>query len=317
MDRNGKMSSSSRRQSVIQDNYININNYNLSKETDRKASFIENGYSNNNISIEDLALVGFYFYKKPDTVKCAFCYVIIENFQNGDLAIDEHLKFSPNCPLLAKRRSTGNIPIDERIFRQRIPSISSFDDCGSKKSKKTRDYEYPQYRLPQVRLKSFETWPIGIKQKPIDLAAAGFFYSGQSDLVICFSCGLYLNQWEISDNPWIEHKKWLTKECNYLNLNQDILNEEERKYNEFKKLAVTEAEIKTLHIDETVKRNVEANHKETDLENICKICLERRSQIIFLPCRHVAVCGSCVFGIDDKCPICRAEIKEKFNVIFP
>lgn len=40
----------------------------------------------------------------------------------------------------------------------------------------------------------------------------------------------------------------------------------------------------------------------------CKICLDRKSSTILLPCQHVAICGQCVFGIGDKCPICRSNI---------
>lgn len=312
------MNSVGRRGSVVLNSFINISEYDLTKEADRRKSFIDNGYPNTCISVEDLALAGFYFFKRPDKVKCAFCHLALEGFETGDTAIGEHMKFSPNCPLLAKRRSTGNIPIDEIVFRQRMPSISSYDEVGPVKTRKlSKEHKYPEYGLPQSRLNSFETWPIGIKQKPHELAAAGFFYSGQSDMVICFSCGLYLNQWESNDNPWVEHKKWLTKECNYLNLNQDTVMEEVRKYDEFKKLEAIEKNIKSLKINKAAaEKDGTETQKETDLENVCKICLDRKSQIIFLPCRHVAVCGSCVFGIGDKCPICRTEIKEKFNIFY-
>lgn len=308
-----------RRRSLVQSAFINTTKYDLSKESDRRASFIENGYSNEAISIEDLALMGFYFYKRPDVVKCVFCYVTLEHFESGDTALGEHLKFSPNCPLLAKRRSTGNVPMDDKVFRQRVPSVSSFDECGSKKARKNSKQElleYPEYRLLQKRLNSFETWPVGIKQKPLELANAGFFYSGQSDLVICFTCGVYINQLENTDNPWVEHKRLATKECNYLALNQEIVKKEEEKYEQFKNLQATENEITALSINDKEEDSFEKKEAEPNFETVCKICLERKSQVIFLPCRHVAVCGSCVFGIDDKCPICRTEIKEKIQLYY-
>lgn len=178
-------------------------------ELSRLNTFI--GFENSNIDVKELALYGFYFFQKPDIVKCAFCHVTIGNFKNGDTSFDIHLKYSPNCPLLVKRRPTQNIPINSTIFKEM--NISSYDECGS----------YPMYRLAEVRLKTFDTWPKSLKQRPEQLVSAGFFYSGQSDLVVCYSCGLYLFEWETDDDPWEEHKKLTKKECQHLKLKNFIM----------------------------------------------------------------------------------------------
>ena len=44
--------------------------------------------------------------------------------------------------------------------------------------------------MEQSRLNTFVDWPISLQQKPAELAAAGFFYSGRGDKVYCFSCGI-------------------------------------------------------------------------------------------------------------------------------
>lgn len=59
-----------------------------------------------------------------------------------------------------------------------------------------------------ARLKTFQTWPPGLSQKPKDLAEAGLYYTGVSDEVKCFHCDGGLKGWEPNDNPWIEHAKW-------------------------------------------------------------------------------------------------------------
>jgi len=189
---------------------IDISNYDLTKEKDRIASFTENGFCNQKIDFRDLALVGFFFFRRPDLVKCEFCQIVIGNFERGDIVIEEHLKHSPNCPLLTKRRATANIPIDKKLFQESLPPISKNDVCGIQV-----EFEYPEFESIQRRLESFGTWPIGIKQKPMELASVGFFYSGQSDIVICFSCGLQLNEWKSNDNPQIEHTKHKTTKCSY------------------------------------------------------------------------------------------------------
>lgn len=45
----------------------------------------------------------------------------------------------------------------------------------------------------------------------------------------------------------------------------------------------------------------------------CCVCMEARKSRVFLPCRHMAVCGACVDGIT-ACPICRGVIAECIEV---
>lgn len=46
----------------------------------------------------------------------------------------------------------------------------------------------------------------------------------------------------------------------------------------------------------------------------CVICLTDPQQVLFLPCRHMCVCRSCLVKID-KCPVCRATFEEYMSLI--
>lgn len=189
--------------------------YNLNKESDRLKTFTDYKWSCDHVRVEELAFLGFYFFAIPDKVKCIFCHVVLHDFEEGDNILEEHMKYSPNCPLL-RRRKTSNVAIDIKELEKVLPA-PSYDECGSKSvrrgSRSVEDVAYPDFKSPIARLESFETkmWPVSIRQKPKDLVEAGFFYSGQSDITICFSCGVALGKWEEIDNPWVEHKKNLKK----------------------------------------------------------------------------------------------------------
>lgn len=71
----------------------------------------------------------------------------------------------------------------------------------------------PTFASLQAREKSFALW--SAKQSINEMIEAGFFYSGKSDLVYCFHCGLGLHLWEQSDEPMIEHSKY-SKHCGYI-----------------------------------------------------------------------------------------------------
>ena len=72
------------------------------------------------------------------------------------------------------------------------------------------EYSYPEFKYIQDRIKCYSDfpWPISLKQTPISLSKAGFFYSGIVDVVICYYCGLNLYKWLQGDIPMIEHAKF-------------------------------------------------------------------------------------------------------------
>lgn len=214
---------------------INLSKLNLNKEIDRMKTFTDNSWSNRHAESSELAMLGLYFVQKPDKVKCNFCNVVLSDFVVNYDVFKEHLKSSPNCPLLI-RRYTENDPLERDKLDRILPS-ASYDECGSNKKESRVEDEimYPEYGLFVSRLKSFETWPVAIKQKPKNLADAGFFYLGESDVTVCFSCGIFVSEWESEDDPWVEHMKLAEKECRYLTLNQEQLQNHEKEFEKSKK----------------------------------------------------------------------------------
>ncbi|XP_060700383.1 baculoviral IAP repeat-containing protein 7-like [Hemiscyllium ocellatum] len=67
----------------------------------------------------------------------------------------------------------------------------------------------------EARLRTFQNWPAGFPIQPQQLARAGFFYTGHRDNVKCFHCDGELRNWELGDDPWMEHAKWFPR-CEYL-----------------------------------------------------------------------------------------------------
>ncbi|XP_013401394.1 inhibitor of apoptosis protein-like [Lingula anatina] len=67
-----------------------------------------------------------------------------------------------------------------------------------------------------LRVKSFQNWPVTAPVGATRLARAGFYYSGEGDKVICFSCNGRLQSWQPGDNPELEHKRHFPT-CDYIN----------------------------------------------------------------------------------------------------
>jgi Zinc finger, C3HC4 type (RING finger) len=107
----------------------------------------------------------------------------------------------------------------------------------------------------------------------------------------------------------VEHKRLAQTECSYLEMNEETVKLNEQKLEEFKKLETKDGN--SCNDSDGIKAE-----SSIDFESLCKICLERKSSVIFMPCRHVAVCGQCSFGVDSNCPICRTHISEKIHLYY-
>lgn len=46
----------------------------------------------------------------------------------------------------------------------------------------------------------------------------------------------------------------------------------------------------------------------------CVICLDKVKNILLEPCHHLCACDDCIEKINNKCPICRADVKNKIKV---
>ncbi|KYN30933.1 Apoptosis inhibitor IAP [Trachymyrmex septentrionalis] len=71
------------------------------------------------------------------------------------------------------------------------------------------------YRFESARLDSFKDWSY-LWIKPEELAAAGFYYTGESDKVKCFMCEIELIKWKPEDNPIVKHKL-NSRKCDFIN----------------------------------------------------------------------------------------------------
>lgn len=48
---------------------------------------------------------------------------------------------------------------------------------------------------------------------------------------------------------------------------------------------------------------------------ICKICLDKHIEVLFMPCRHLISCHDCARRLQRRCPVCRNEIHNTIFVI--
>lgn len=285
----------------------------------------------------------------------------MNNWEIGDNEIFEHQRWSPNCPLF-KQHITSNVPIEPAIelnhllpiiihneneinegnrrhtapfiplanANEVIAMIQNLNMTYNENTQVMQRPYFPEFAIETTRLRTFEEWPIALKQKPIQLSDAGFFYSQRGDLVTCFSCGGNLRNWEIQDDPWEQHALWF-KTCNYVKLlrGSEYIEEIGEKFsgknNETdisKKNDSTSDNTNTVHNNmpntskstSTIPR-IKNNENITNETKLCKICYAMEYNTVFFPCGHIATCAKCASSIT-KCPICQVQLDRVMKVFF-
>lgn len=79
------------------------------------------------VSRDLLARSGLFYSQCSDLTVCYCCKVMIDCWQEEDDVMENHLRFSPKCPLLAGK-ATDNVPIDPEVFLKSLPEIPN-DVC--------------------------------------------------------------------------------------------------------------------------------------------------------------------------------------------
>lgn len=291
-----------------------------------------------------LAAAGFYYLRRDDVVRCIFCGVEIGCWEEGDDPFRDHQRWSAACPYLRKL-PVGNIPLDPNcpaIVPIADPS-QGYDTCGRYGVEirpnsvpergegslgdqtasleklgihKSRGPSFPKYSTIEARLRSYENWPLSIKQRPDKLSEAGFYYTGKGDQTVCFHCGGGLKDWEESDEPWVEHALWFSK-CTYLVLIKG--KEFVDKVCGEKEALVAAKEAKNIQVHADLKNSLqihdestssfklirkEATGRDVDDARLCKICFQEELGVVFLPCGHIVACVKCAPSLDT-CAVCR------------
>ncbi|KAH0443905.1 chromosome segregation protein [Colletotrichum camelliae] len=152
---------------------------------------------------EDLAKAGFVwrpFPENPDNVACFLCNKSLDGWEEGDNALEEHVKHAPDCGWAIVAGIDANV------------GDLATEDPSSARMIKARKATFGG-RWPHDNKK-------GWKCKTKQLAEAGWKYTPSleyDDMATCTYCDLALDGWEQGDKPWDEHSN-RSPECPFFAL---------------------------------------------------------------------------------------------------
>ncbi|KAI5726807.1 putative inhibitor of apoptosis isoform X1 [Diaphorina citri] len=330
---------------------------NMTLECDRLDSF-KNSWPLTYLSAKQMAAAGFYFLGKKengrfsDDVKCIFCGIELGKWVQGDDPLKDHEKWSPNCWFLRRLKkgntesagydTCGSLIIEPPKSKSEVSQscsqpnqvVSSLEKLGIHKNSPPA---FPNYATYESRLRSFDSWPISLRLKPVTLTEAGFFYTGKADQTLCFRCGGGLKHWEETDDPWTEHARWFSS-CPYVKLvkGQEFINQvighkevanDPITLQDLKTVISAHSEVKpapsvtetqpssssacctTVAETSTAVKPTACSQDDKRPEpnsdgRLCKICYQREMGVVFLPCGHIVACVICASTLST-CAVCR------------
>ncbi|NXG66407.1 BIR7B protein, partial [Hemiprocne comata] len=260
------------------------------------------------VSARDLVKAGFFFVGPRDEVQCFCCGGVLKDWAPGDCPVAEHLKFFPSCKFICGE-DVGNqemLPLQEIFDTVDGQFLSLLPGIDSEETALPDEPEYPDMVTEEVRLTTFQNWPQYTDMHPEQLARAGFFYTGQGDVVRCFYCDGGVRNWSFGDDPWREHAKWYPG-CEFL------LQSRGREFvssvqDSFSSTTLSPVTFFFFSGKDESLMSTEEQLRRLQEERMCKVCMDRDVSVVFVPCGHLVACGECALNLR-LCPICRAVIR--------
>lgn len=183
-------------------------------EDERRKSFTEYWPHRSHLPAGRMALAGLFYTGESDRVTCPFCLVQLTEWEPNDDPKKEHRDKMPNCSfVIGKPCGDKPLPPELRSYTDARPARENIVDACPPKVPAEQPV-HPRYQDQMVRLSSFKKWPHSGKT-PDELFRAGFFFTGETDTVRCYSCDGELMTWNTNDDPWKEHARWFPH-CRFL-----------------------------------------------------------------------------------------------------
>ncbi|CAN7994462.1 unnamed protein product [Ixodes pacificus] len=166
---------------------------------------------------------------------------------------------SPFTSVTSSEKNENSMFSEQSPEQVKTSSTCSIDSVQRNANTCHRTARHPEYASEDARRATMTNFPREKFQDVESLVAAGFFYDGYMDRVICFSCGGALFNWDEYDDPLIEHVRWYP-DCAYVILclgpqenaeiskrQQDVLETKDKE------------EYEVQEIDEVIAKNIDSS----------------------------------------------------------
>lgn len=166
------------------------------------------------------------------------------------------------------------------------------------------------------RLQSFTNWPDTAPVSALELAIAGFVYTGEGDRVSCIFCHGSLYNWILGDEVETEHRRhfphcpsFSSDEIQYpdvVPIQQIYVNDDT-----YTAWQPNDGTHQYVPVDQVAEMSPTTERAAESL--ICRVCLFSERDTVLMPCFHLVLCNTCRSRLEN-CPVCRQSITGSMKV---
>ncbi|CAG2197152.1 BIRC7_8 [Mytilus edulis] len=262
----------------------------------------------------DLSECGFFYSNFGDCVRCFHCGIGLRNWESDDNPWVEHARWSRKCPYLLQRKgqefidsvlSVLGLQTDSEIEMQTAnagtePASQVSSGYGTASANDVRDpicHPAAQYIIRENIFGDN-------KEKQVKKTMNQLLQNHEwDDITNDMLVNALLESKDIMEN--------LDTKTNSLNLSESAVSNSSESSNSNTPSTGTDDKNKEEESKKSTEENPEKIQKENEeLKELytCKICLDERVGITFVPCGHLVTCKTCSPKIR-RCPLCRTFIR--------
>eukprot|EP00105_Crassostrea_gigas_P044871 XP_019929019.1 PREDICTED: baculoviral IAP repeat-containing protein 7-B [Crassostrea gigas] len=246
-----------------------------------------------------LASAGFFYAGYGDCCKCFSCGIGLGKWEPEDNPWVEHARWSQECPFILQMKGQAFIDLVQEAVRKADMTNSHLNDENDSSDKRSHNNSTNK-QVENIAMLEAEI-------------SRGSSENGE------ISSGLRNQELTI-----VKLKGELKRTWKELKRHLRILGETSEREVECRiKLQRTTSQNRKIieYQDELIKKLKneldEKNQMMTRQSDslICKICLDKHIEVLFMPCRHLISCHDCARRLQRRCPVCRNEIHNTIFVI--
>ena len=242
------------------------------------------------VNVSELVDSGLVYTGVGDAVRCYHCGGGLRNWERGDNPMFEHAKWYPNCPHVLLVKGQAYIDAVER---------------GEDLAASERQTGPPEIKADIESAAAQACLEIGGCTVDEVKKAITTYKSkqGDDDFTARDLLQLILDEDEVQEGePKVDagassHASNRAPHVNPASNAGDCISR-----------ATTKSEVKEI-------RQMAEENERIKEQQLCKICLDKQSCVVFLPCGHLVSCLQCAPALY-KCPLCRLEIRGQVRAHF-
>ncbi|XP_053396663.1 baculoviral IAP repeat-containing protein 3-like isoform X2 [Mercenaria mercenaria] len=263
---------------------------------------------------EDLAEAGFFFCGMQDLVRCFFCGGGMKNWEYGDSPWIEHARWFPTCAYLKQCKGEDFVNLCQ-ISNMTFPTQTNFQlrDLDSQQANIVED----QYITDLNSIAAKRVLDMGYMQTQVEDAIRNIRQRiGPNEELKAQNILEYL-----LDNSYTRSNASATRTTTQGQQSNTTHNRSQSSSPNTRQSDQSNVSIDTTERtsperspDKTPKatkderKTLKEENRHLKEQMMCKICMDKDANTVFLPCGHLVSCVECAHALR-KCAVCRTVIQ--------